>query len=117
MDLSFRLGLLKDGGQIDQETYEKLLKVPGIVKDRWGIELLEENGAMLITHMAAALMRVKRGEPVNPIEEEIIIQLRTEKDYASSQHLLKALEEELEIALPEEEKEFIIMHLCTLRAA
>ena len=117
MDLSFRLGLLKDGGQIDQETYEKLLKVPEIVKDRWGIELLEENGAMLITHMSAALMRVKRGEAVSPMEEEIILQLRGEKDYESSQCLLRILEEELEINLPEEEKEFIIMHLCTLRAA
>ena len=117
MDLSFRLGLLKDGGQIDQETYEKLLRVPVVIKDKWGIELLEENGAMLITHMSAALMRVKRGEAVNPMEEEIVLQLRNEKDYESSKLLLKEMEEELEIELPEEEKEFIILHLCTLRAA
>ena len=117
MDLSFRLGLLKDGGQIDQETYEKLLEVPVIIKDKWGIEVLEENGAMLITHMAAALMRVKRGETVSPMEEEILLQLKTEKDYENSRILLNIIEEELKITLPEEEREFIILHLCTLRAA
>ncbi len=114
MDLTFRIQLLKDSNQIDEETYENLLAIIKLLKDRWGITLTEENGAMLITHMSIALKRIKDNNTVNPLEEDLQEQLRGEAFYSKAEEILEDIDKKLELKLPENEKEYMIMHICTL---
>ena len=55
MDLTIRLNILRDAGQITEKTYNQILKVIAFFKEKLGIELKEENGAMFITHLSSAL--------------------------------------------------------------
>ena len=54
MDLTIRLNILRDAGQITEKTYNQILKVIAFFKEKLGIELKEENGAMFITHLSSA---------------------------------------------------------------
>jgi hypothetical protein len=56
VEFEIRLGILKDAGQIDEEIYRNVIKIISIFHNRWCIELNEENGAMLITHLCRPIM-------------------------------------------------------------
>lgn len=114
MDLTLRLNILKDAGQIDDEIHNNLIKIIAIVKKEWGIELTEENGAMFITHMSIALKRIKENNIVAPMEAFLFEGLKKEKDFEKALGMMNTLEKETHISIPEEEKSFILMHLCTL---
>ncbi len=114
MDLSLRLNILKDAGQIDDEIHNNLIKIIDIIKEKWGIELAEENGAMFITHLSIALKRIKENNIVEPMEDFLYEGLKKEKDFEKALEMLNILQKEIHISIPEEEKSFILMHLCTL---
>lgn len=114
MDLTLRLNILRDAGQIDDEIHDNLLKIIDIVKEKWGIELTEENGAMFITHMSIALKRIKENNIVEPMEDFLYEGLKKEKNFEKSEEMVNIFVQEINISIPEEEKSFIVMHLCTL---
>ncbi|WP_040212532.1 PRD domain-containing protein [Clostridium polynesiense] len=114
MDLTLRLNILKDAGQINEEIYEKILAMIKCLEKKFGIELTEENGAMFVTHMSIALKRIAEGNPVEHMDDFILEQLKSEKEFNKSQEVLDLLEKELELNIPDSEKSFVLMHLCTL---
>jgi transcriptional regulatory protein LevR len=114
VELDIRLGILKDAGQIDEEVYGNVIKVISIFHDRWCIDLKEENGAMLITHLCIALQRLKNNCPVEKIDEQIYEEVKINKYFRVCEKALSTLENEMNMELPEGEKSFLLMHLCVL---
>ncbi|MBU3145821.1 PRD domain-containing protein [Clostridium sp. CF012] len=114
MELDIRLGILKDAGQIDEDVYRNVIKVISIFRDRWSIDLKEENGAMLITHLSIALQRVKNNCPVEKIDEEIYEEVKQNQYFQTSEKALRSIKSEMNMDIPESEKSFLIMHLCAL---
>lgn len=114
MDLTVRLQILKDSGQIDEEIYNNLLKVIESFNNNFQIKLLEENGGMFITHLAVALARIKNKELVEPIEELIFEEIRNDSNFEKAKEILTKIEEDINISIPEVEKTFILMHIVTL---
>lgn len=114
MDLTLRLKLLKDGAQIDEDTYNNLLKIIESFKKDFQIELSEENGGMFITHLAVALERIKKKELVEPIEDLIFEEVRNDKNFKKANDILGSLENDINISVPEVERPFILMHIVTL---
>ena len=114
MELDIRLGILKDAGQIDEDVYRNVIKVISIFHDRWSIDLKEENGAMIITHLCIALQRVKKNCSVEKIDEEIYEEVKQNQYFETSQKALCNIISEMNMDIPESEKSFLLMHLCVL---
>jgi transcriptional antiterminator len=114
MKLDIRLQILKDAGQISEETFEALMRVIEMFDNKWEIALTEDNGAMLITHLSVALERIKRGEEIEGIDSEIYNEIKNHSDFEKCKKVLENIEEEARISLPQNEETFIMMHLCTL---
>lgn len=114
MDLQLRLQILKDAGQISEETFESLKRIIEMFKDKWNIELVEENGAMLMTHLSVAMERVKRGEVIEGIDEVIYNEIKNHCEFERCKQIVKDISKQARINIPENEETFIMMHLCTL---
>lgn len=114
MDLDIRLGILKDSGQIDEDVYRNVIKVIFIFHDMWSIELKEKNGAMIITHLCIALQRVKNNKPVEKIDKVFYEEVNLNKYFETSEKAFNYIKSEINIDIPEDEKSFLMMHLCVL---
>ena len=114
MELDIRLGILKDTGQIDEEVYRNVIKVISVFHDSWSIDLKEENGAMLITHLCIALQRVKNKCPVEEIDEEFYEDIKLNQYFETCEKAFYDIKSEMNMDIPEGEKSFLMMHLCVL---
>lgn len=114
MELDMRLDLLKQANQIDEDIYCNLKEVIEMINQKHGIKLNEENGAMLITHLSVALMRIKNQQLVNNADEEIFNEIKCSEFFNSSNEVIEDIQNVIHMEIPECEKSFILMHLCTL---
>lgn len=71
MNMEQRLSLLCQGGVIDQDVHDGMLKVLEALENRWSIPVRNDQGIMALTHMASALMRSKRGEVIPALDKEL----------------------------------------------
>lgn len=114
MNLQTRLEILNSSGAITDCTKKVMLNVIEMFNEKHSIELTEENGAMMVTHLSMAIMRVKNSEPVKTIDEEVF------KETLESEHIEKAnliygdLSEVLDIVLPEDEKKYMLVNICVI---
>ena len=111
MDLTIRLNILRDAGQITEKTYNQILKVIALFKEKLGIELKEENGAMFITHLSSALTRIEENKLVENIDEFIFEQVKSDINYKRAVEVTNYLEEILEYI---KENEFDNMEFASM---
>lgn len=114
MDFNIRLQVLKDADMIGEATYEGVIRVIAMFEKEFNIKLTEENASMLITHLCIACERIRKGEFVEEIDDFIYDEIRKNAYFQEAEQTLKAMEKELYLEIPEREKPFIMMHLCTL---
>ena len=69
MDFEPRLTILHQAGMLSEEDYRKVQDVIRFFQEKYGLTLTEENASAMITHLCAALGRIHRGEPVEPLDE------------------------------------------------
>lgn len=113
MDIEVRLNILLENNVITKEVYNRLKEIINQLKDKFNIEITEENGGMFITHLSMALKRMEDGEIINKIDRTIFKEIKNDINYEKSKEIVNNLEE-LIGKLPIEEIEFIEMHICTL---
>lgn len=114
MELSYRLELLRNGGQISLETNQFMLKIIEMFQVKLCIKLTEENGAMFITHLAIACERMKKNEKIDPMHESAYGEVKGNSNYSRSEAVLEDIEKEIGIRFLECEKTYIILHLCSI---
>jgi transcriptional regulatory protein LevR len=110
MGLVFRLELLRKGNQIDEEVFIAMNKVIKLFKENWNIELTENNGQMMVTHLSMALMRVKNGLPVNQINEEVYQDVAESEFFKKAKEILGDMKSILPIELPESEIKYMLVN-------
>ena len=114
--LEYRLNILKSSNIIDDEIYEKLLKLLNYLRNDWNIILTEDNGSMLITHLSMALKRIKEGENVNKIDEEVYNDALKSDKLEEVKKIYNGIVENVFIEdLPEEEKKYIYVNLLLIK--
>jgi transcriptional antiterminator len=114
MELDIRLNILKDAGQISKETYDALIRVIEMFKNKWNVLLTEENGAMLVTHLSVALERIKKKEVVEGIDSKAYEEIKNHCEYEKCKKVLEDITKEIVIEIPKNEETFIMLHLCAL---
>ena len=71
MDFEPRLSILRQAGMLSDEDYQKVQDVIRYFQEKYNLTLTEENASSMITHLCAALGRIQRGEPVEPLDEGV----------------------------------------------
>lgn len=112
--LELRLKLLEEAGEIDSDISKAVTNFVKDVEKKFSIEISEDNGAMLVSHLAMALSRIRKGEEVEGIDEEAFKEVRDRAAYNELGIFYKTLEEQLNISIPDSEKDYIALHVCTL---
>jgi transcriptional regulatory protein LevR len=115
VSLELRIQLLLGSGQISQEVAELTREVMRRVERVFGVTLTEENGAMFVTHLALALERLRKGQPVKSMPPEALAEVQT---YTREWEFITAVTGEigwrLGVPVPIEEAGFLTAHLATL---
>lgn len=106
-----RINILRDAGIINDETADFVIAVAaGMESDAY-----DETGMeMFTTHLAMALHRVYAGEPVDILDADIWNDVVENEYYDQAVVMLKNLEQQSPVIVPEEEERFLVMHLCNL---
>lgn len=112
--LKQRLDLLEKTKQINGDTVKALENFIKVVEDRLNIKITEENGSMLVTHIALAISRIEKGEEIVALEDSLLKELKSSPNYEIIPSLIEELEKELDINIPESEYGYIGLHLGIL---
>lgn len=112
--LNLRLNLLVDAGEIDESIKEAVTDFIEEIEEDFKVSVDEENGAMLVSHLAMALGRIKRGEEINAMDEEIFKEVREAPIYTKMPKYYSKVEGRLNITIPQSERDYIALHVSTL---
>ena len=112
--LKERLKILVLGEQLEAELKVKIENLLEKFESDFELELKNENAAMLVTHLPMALMRIKRGEEVEDLNELVLKELKKEEYYDPCLQFIKEIEAETEIEIPAGEKNYLALHFCNL---
>lgn len=116
MDFEPRLKILREAGMLTADDEEKVRAVIDYFARRHQLRLTEENASSMITHLCAALDRIRRGEPVEPLDPEVYEETRQEPVFDRALQATREIVEEILPDLPAEEQKFLTMHIGVLLA-
>lgn len=113
MDIQTRMDMLLESGVLSVKNHRIVKGVIARFSDEYGITLSEENGAGFVTHLCIALERADKGEPVQPLDPEILEESREEPEYPRALNLVTDILCSMP-ELPEAEKEYLCIHVGVL---
>lgn len=116
MDFEPRLTILHQAEMLSEEDCRKVQDVIRFFQEKYGLTLTEENASAMITHLCAALGRIHRGEPVEPLDEEVYEETSQEPTFPKALEATQALVREILQDLPEDEQKFLTMHIGVVLA-
>lgn len=117
MTLEERLEILTNSSVIDCDIKESLLKIINVFKNKYNIVLTEENGSILITHLAMALVRIKNNQDIKDINkiDNLVYEEVIESEYfQTANNIYKDLEYISRVSIPENEKKYILVNICVI---
>ncbi len=114
MDLAPRLDIIKSCDLTSETGYEDLLTIVDIFKRDFDIELTEENAGVMITHLASAFKRIETGETVNPLDPDLVAQMKEEPVYPLTQKIVDTVLANINNTLSADEQDFMLVHVGTL---
>ncbi|BAB04306.1 PRD domain-containing protein [Halalkalibacterium halodurans] len=107
--LKARLDVLRDTNTITERA--------SLIAERTVEQFVTDENAdsytMLITHLAMAVTRIDRLEPLSPPPESIMKEIYESRDLEEAKRRVAWIEETMGDTLPQEEKEFLIMHFVS----
>lgn len=109
-----RLDILKEAGEIDSDIKDAVVDFATGFEKKYEVALTEENASMLITHLAMALSRIRKGDSVDEMDELALNEVKQYDVYQELDVFYKVLEDKLKVAIPESEQGFIALHATAL---
>lgn len=117
LTIETRLQLLLDSGQIDPATDTVTRAVVALIEERYRAQVTEDNGAQLVTHLAIALTRLRRGEGLHELPEAALTEAH---EYPGEWEFVATVIGEqacrLGVTLPTAEIAYLTLHLAALLA-
>ncbi|ALR78996.1 hypothetical protein [[Enterobacter] lignolyticus] len=109
-----RLNLLCEAGVIDRDICSGMLKVVQRLDKEWQLPVYSEQGAMAVTHMASALMRSRRGEVIEPLDGDLLQEIRLSSIWSQVHQVHCALLQEFAVTVHENEEGYLLANLYGL---
>lgn len=103
-----RLDVLLQAGVIDPDVHQGMLAVIDQLQAYHQGPLPEEQGWMAIAHMANALMRSRRQEVIEPLDNELFAELAEQADLAGLRALNQRLLANFAIELHPNEERYLL---------
>jgi transcriptional regulatory protein LevR len=114
MNLDERLDILALGKVISEDVARAMRRVVERFSAKWRIELTEESGGRMVTHLAMALMRIGQNTEISPPEANQF------EEFKSSEYFSRAVEITDDICawtpleLPDAERQYLIIYVCLI---
>lgn len=112
MSIKDRINVLVQFDFLSQEEAEKLICWVAMLNETFGLNISEENGGTLITHLASMLKRSKGNETITAMDPSIYDQLRELSVFEKALQLYSQLN--ISFNIPKEEEDYVMLHLCNL---
>lgn len=109
-----KMKLLCESGVIDEDIFLGMQLVISDLESYWGRSLPEEQGWIAMVHMANALMRSRRGEIIEPLNEEVLHEMEESNELASLKKLNNSLLKRFAISLHPNEESYLLANLFSL---
>lgn len=109
-----RLNLLCDAGVIDQDICSGMLQVVKRLDEEWRLPVYSEQGTMAMTHMASALMRSRRGEVIEALDDELLTELTQSNLWPTILLVHQILLKEFAVTLHPNEEGYLLANLYGL---
>lgn len=110
-DLEQRLEILQQSGFFDESGRKDLDAMIRVLTEKYGFPRNDETLGVLVTHVAAALKRLKDGEDINPIDAGVLEDVKSSDVYPEAKKIQSDVLAVMEHKLPESEKDFILVHV------
>ena len=111
--LKQRIQILKMGGIIGEDVAEFMNKVIDMMAEDYP-QIPMDPAAMFTTHLAMALERIKKGEIVDALDEEIYAEVLECPEYPTALSFRDKMLSFCPVPFPESEAQFICMHICNM---
>lgn len=107
-----RVELLFRTGVINQQVADYI----GSMQAQLQLEYAHKQACvdMLITHLAMAYQRISEGCLIEALSQQMMTELHGEHAYVQAQTLYQQLSRNAPCQLPDSEKEYVLLHLCSL---
>ena len=111
--LKQRIQILKMGGIIGEDVAEFMNKVIDMMAADYP-NIGTDPATMFTTHLAMALERIKKGEIVDALDEEIYAEVLECPEYPTALSFRDKMLSFCPVPFPESEAQFICMHICNM---
>lgn len=111
--LKQRIQILKMGGVIGEDVADFMNKVIDMMAADYP-QIPYDPAAMFTTHLAMALERIKKGEIVDALDEEIYAEVLECPEYPTALGFRDKMLTFCPVPFPESEAQFICMHICNM---
>ncbi|WP_149507363.1 PRD domain-containing protein [Escherichia albertii] len=109
-----RLNLLCGAGVIDKDICKGMMQVVKILVIECHLPVRSEQGTMAMTHMASALMRSRRGEEIEPLDDELLTELAQSSHWSAILQLHQVLLREFALEVNPCEEGYLLANLYGL---
>ena len=106
-----RLNLLCDAGVIDKDICKGMMQVVNVLETECHLPARSEQGTMAMTHMASALMRSRRGEEIEPLDDELLAELAQSSHWQAVVQLHQVLLKEFALEVNPCEEGYLLANL------
>lgn len=110
-ELDERIEVLRSCGFVDDAQARELEGMAEALVRECGVSRESEVLATLVTHVAAALRRVREGEPITPLAPETLQDVRESPVYEEALRIQCELLDIISTELPDAEKDFVLVHV------
>ena len=111
--LKMRIQILKNGGIIGEDVAAFMEQVIDMMAADYP-QIPMDPAAMFTTHLAMALERIKKGEIVEALDEEIFAEVLECPEYPAALGFRDKMLAFCPIPFPDSEAQFILMHICNM---
>ena len=116
MDFTERLELYQEGGMIKEDDVKDVLAIVAMFKEKYDIQLCEENADTFVAHLCAAFGRNATQEKVEPLLPEAFAEVKELESYPQSLDMLENIKSVIHNSLNQDEQEYVLLNLNTLIA-
>ena len=114
--LKTRIQILQMGGVIGEDVAQFMNQVIDMMAADYP-QITMDPATMFTTHLAMALERIKKGEIVEALDEELYAQVKESDEYPTALEFRNKMLAFCPIQFPESEAQFITMHICNMLSA
>ncbi len=108
------ISILREANLIDKDIEEKLYKIVDTLKIKWNIVLSEEKGGTMLSHLGRALVRIKNGEEILGLNDDILEEIKQSENYKKVLDIYRDIEEILKVTMSKEEASYMYANILFL---